>query len=89
MGGAVSRMAWFKETGDESQRENNQSIDGEIMKYKPTKQMQKIAETLHTELQKSDIEMKVVNELIQKSLKLHSMMILKKYSVLDINDAVY
>ena len=24
-------MEWFKETGDESQRENNQSVNGEIM----------------------------------------------------------
>ena len=53
------------------------------MKIKPTKKMQKIAEQLHTELQKSEIEIDVLNKLIEKSLKLHSMMILKTWNVFD------
>jgi hypothetical protein len=60
------------------------------MKFKPTKKMQKIAEKLQIELQKPEVEPKVVNQLIQQSLELHSMMILKKYrSFGDIRDAVY
>ena len=60
------------------------------MKFKPTKKMQKIAEKLQIELQKPEVEPKVVNQLIQQSLELHSMMILKKYrSFADIRDAVY
>jgi hypothetical protein len=51
------------------------------MKFKPTKKMQKLAEKLHVELQKPEVEMGVVNELIEQSLKLHSMMILKQRSV--------
>lgn len=52
--------------------------------------MQKIAEKLQIELQKPEVEPKVVNQLIQQSLELHSMMILKKYrSFGDIRDAVY